>query len=599
MPYNPKPIMETPPLITETKTLKLELPPEGLKLEHGGVLPEVEIAYETCGRLSEARDNVVFICHALTGDAHVAGMYAGEDKPTGWWSNMIRPGGGIDTDRYFVVCANILGGCKGTTGPASTNPATGRPYGSAFPEITVGDIVEVHKRFLEQLGFQRIYAVLGGSFGGMQAAEFGVRFPGFSEKCVLVATGPSLTTQALAFDIVGREAILNDPNWRGGDYYDGERPNAGLAQARKLAHITYLSNEMMKEKFGRRLRALPKDSLEQLTSAFKEQFEVESYLAHQGRKFTARFDANSYIRITEAMDYYDLAAGFKTLTDSVARSTSRTLIVALSGDWLFLPRQSEALARAFHAAKKEVSYFCIPAEAGHDAFLTHIDQLVGVLGDFLTMKPVPPDAPLPEEKLKDYAKLIDMMPRDIRSVLDLACSDGSLLAHIAARHPGVSCTGIDINCDVLSRVMRAGHDAILADIDEGLKIVPNNTFDCAVLSESLQVMKHPDKVLDELLRVAPVGLVSFPNFGLWKVRLGLLFRGRMPKTKRLPHTWYNTPNIHLCTVRDFFDLCREKNIETESVAYLATHAFSKLLIAIGLKNFGASRVLVKIRRKPV
>ncbi|MGI5868691.1 MAG: homoserine O-acetyltransferase MetX [Kiritimatiellia bacterium] len=589
--------MQTPPLITETKTIQLQLPAEGLKLEHGGLLPEIHVAYETCGTLSPTKDNVIFICHALTGDAHVAGMHEGEEKPSGWWSNMIRPGGGIDTDKYFVICANILGGCKGTTGPASTNPATGKPYGSAFPEISVGDIVDVHKLFLEQIGFQRIYAVVGGSFGGMQAAEFAVRHPGFCEKCVLIATGPSLTTQALAFDIVGREAIVNDPHWRGGDYYDGERPNAGLAQARKLAHITYLSNEMMKEKFGRRIRTLPKDSIQEFSSAYKEQFEVESYLAHQGRKFIARFDANSYLRITEAMDYYDLAAGFKTLTDSVARSASRTLIVAFSGDWLFLPRQSEIMARAFHAAKKEVSYFCLPAEAGHDAFLTHIDQLVGVLGDFLTMHPVPPSTRLPEEKEGDYAKLIDMMPRDIGSVLDLACSDGSLLARIAARHPGISCTGIDIDGDGLGHVLRAGHDAILADVDEGLQIIPNNTFDCAVLSESIQVMKHPDKALDELLRVAPVGLVSFPNFGLWKVRLALLFRGRMPKTKRLPYSWYDTPNIHLCTVRDFVDLCEEKDVEIESVAYLATHNFSKFLIAIGLKNLGASRVLLKIRRK--
>lgn len=583
-------------LIAEPKTCQLQLPPEGFQLEQGGVLPEVHVAYETYGTLAPEKDNVIFICHALTGDAHVAGRYAGEEKPTGWWSNMVRPGGGIDTDQYYVICANILGGCKGTTGPSSIHPKTGQPYGSLFPEITVGDIVTVHHHFLTQLGFEKIYAIVGGSFGGMQAAEFSMRYPDFCKKCVLIATGPSLTTQALAFDIVGRKAILNDPHWNGGDYYEGKRPDLGLAQARKLAHITYLSNEMMKEKFGRRVRKLEKDSIEAISASDKEQFEVESYLSHQGRKFIARFDANSYIRITEAMDYYDLAEGYKTLTESVMRSKAETLIVALSGDWLFLPRQSESLVRAYHAAKKHVSYFCIPAQAGHDAFLTHIDQLIVVLGHFLTQHPVPPQSELSDEKRADYAKLIDFIPQNCQSILDVACHDGTLLALITARNPQTTCFGIDMNCDILPSVMKAGHSAILADLDEGLKNIPNNTFDCAVLSESLQVMKRPDRAIDELLRVAPVGLVSFPNFGLWKVCFGLLLRGRMPRTKRLPYNWYDSPNIHLCTIRDFFDLCKAKQIQVEAVAYLATHAFSKFLIRIGLKNLGASRVIVKIRR---
>ncbi len=582
-------------LVTETQTLRLTLPPGGLTLEHGGVLPEIEVAYETCGWRSPRNDNVLFICHALTGDAHVAGRHPGETQPSGWWHQMVRPGGGIDTDRFYVICANILGGCKGTTGPASTNPLTGRPYGSQFPEITVRDIVTVHKLFLEQLGHPKIYAVLGGSFGGMQAVEFSVQFPGFAEKCISIASGAYLTTQALAFDIIGRHAIISDTNWRNGDYYDSTPPVTGLAQARKLAHITYLSEEMMKEKFGRRRRGA-RDPMEELPEELRAQFEVESYLNHQGQKFTDRFDANAYLHITRAMDEYDLKAGFKTTRDSVARSQSKTLIVALSGDWLFLPSQARKLTRAFFAAKKDVSYFCLSAPAGHDAFLTHIDELVVVLANFISRTPAATERTLTGDTLVDYETLIDMMPHAPRAVLDLACNDGALLAKIAERHPGIACTGVDINCQALCQVLKAGHNAMLADIDTELSLIPDNTFDCAVLSESIQVMKEPDKVFEQLLRIAPVALVSFPNFGMWRIRLSLLLKGRMPKSKKLPYEWFDTPNIHLCTLLDFLDLCKMKGIRVEKIKHLASFRISRLLTRIGLHNLGASRVLVRISR---
>ncbi len=588
-------------IITETLTLNLKLPENGLKLERGGVLPEIVIAYETYGQLTPSHDNVIFICHALTGDAHVAGHYKGEDKPTGWWAKMVCAGGGINTDQFHVVCANILGGCKGTTGPASINPATGKPYGSRFPDITVRDIVTVHKLFLEQLGFNKIYAVIGGSFGGMQSVEFSVQFPGFAEKCISIASGAYLTTQALAFDLVGRDAILSDPDWKNGDYYDSTPPNTGLAQARKLAHITYLSEEMMKEKFGRRRHAEVSDAMEELPNVIRAQFEVESYLNYQGRKFTDRFDANSYLRITRAMDEYDLKAGFKTTADSVSRSQSRTLIVALSGDWLFLPSQARKLSKAFFLAKKDLSYFCLSAPAGHDAFLTQIDELTGVLENFLTRVSIPPVSQLSEETLSDYNRLIDIMPKRITSVLDLACNEGALLAKIAERYPNVQCTGVDISCTALTSVLKAGHNAILADIDMDLAIIPDNAFDCAVLSESIQVMKDPVKVLEQLHRIAPVVLVSFPNFGMWQIRLSLLFKGRMPKTKQLPYEWYNTPNIHLCTFMDFIDMCKTNGIKVEQITYLATRKTSKLLNWLGFINLGSSRVLVKIMRpeKPI
>ena len=575
------------PLTTETKTLRLDLPPEGFRLERGGVLSEINIAYETCGTLSAAKDNVIFICHALTGDAHVAGYHnPADEKSAGWWANMIKPGGGIDTDKFHVVCANILGGCKGTTGPSSTNPATGKPYGKDFPRITVRDIVSVHKLFLEQIGFAKISAVIGGSFGGMQALEMSLAFPGFADKCVCIASGGTVTTQALAFDVVGRAAITSDPNFKGGDYYDGgARPDAGLAQARRLAHITYLSEEILKMKFGREKR--PET----------EQFQIESYLSHQGDKFIARFDANSYIRITEAMDEYDVAAGYSSLAGSIARSLSKTAFIALSSDWLFFPEQSRALTSAYLSAKKEATYFCLNAPAGHDSFLTHIDELRDVMAAFLTLENSATREAKSAEKSDDYDRLLDMMPPDASSVLDLACNEGVLLNRALGRKPGLRRVGLDISGKALIPVMRSGSGAILADIDDDLDMIPDDSFDCVFLSESLQVLRNPAKALTRLLRIAPVALVSFPNFGLWKIRLSLLFKGRMPKTKRLPHSWYDTPNIHLCTFGDFKGLCRETGCSIEMTGCLATHFTGKLLNFLGLKNLGSSRVIARISRK--
>ena len=226
--------------VVAPQTLKLNLPPEGFRLEKGGVLPEIQVAYERCGTLAPDSGNVIYLCHALTGDAHVAGIRPGQTEPSGWWEGMIGPGRGIDTDHYHVVCANMLGGCKGTTGPSSINPATGRPYGSAFPPFTVGDIVAVQRLFLQQIGIPRLAAVVGGSFGGMQALEWAIRFPEAVDRCLVVASAASLNSQALAFDIIGRRAIVEDPDWQAGDYYGtGRAPLRGLAQARKLGHITY------------------------------------------------------------------------------------------------------------------------------------------------------------------------------------------------------------------------------------------------------------------------------------------------------------------------------------------------------------------------
>lgn len=585
-------------LLTKTQSIKLALPEGGFVLKHGGVLKEINVAYETCGTLSPEQDNVVFIAHALTGDAHVAGWHDGDTKLTGWWSNMVCPGGGIDTDKFFVVCANVLGGCMGTTGPSSINPETGKAYGSSFPELTIADIVDVHKLFLEQIGIKKLYSAVGGSFGGMQVLDFITRYPDFVENAVVIASGASLTTQALAFDIIGREAIVNDPNWRNGDYYDdGKSPDIGLSQARKLAHVTYISNEMMKEKFGRRRRDIASQKNFPNADEFRTNFEVANYLEHQGEKFINRFDANSYLHITRATDEFDLAAEYGSLSEAFSRIKSKVLVVALSGDWLFLPSQSEDLTKAFFKARKHVSYFCLNAPAGHDAFLTHIQDLVKVVSGFLTVEQSSFDSQaLSVDDRKDYDKLYKMLPEKVSSVLDVACADGTLMSYIKDRNKDVECTGVDIDLEQINHVLVNGENAVLANVDSGLEIIPDNTFDCAILSESLQVMREPDKVLSELLRIAPTAIVSFPNFGMWSVLASLVFRGKMPKTKRLPYEWYNTPNIHLCTIRDFIQLCNDKGFKIEKVSYQTTLLLSKIFVALGMKNLGASRVLVKLSK---
>lgn len=588
--------------VVATQHCRLNLPEGGLVLDRGGKLTQLDVAYETYGTLSPAKDNVVFICHALTGDAHVAGRHAGDEKTTGWWDGMVGPGRGIDTDRFFVVCANILGGCKGTTGPGSPHPEDGRPYGSRFPEITVGDIVAVHRLLLLQLGVERLAAVVGGSFGGMQALEFAIRFPDMVERCICIAAGACLTPQALAFDIVGRASILQDPNWNNGDYYEGEGPVVGLAQARKLAHITYLSNEMLHEKFGRRVRQAPEETVAQWADAMRQPFEIESYLEYQGQKFIRRFDANSYLRITHAMDQYDLEKRFGSLAAAFANVTAKVLVVALSGDWLFLPEQSEALTSAMLACGRHVSYIGLEAPAGHDAFLTHIDKLASVLGAFLGASDHPPaedpDHPLGSEQRADYERLIDLIPIGSHHVLDLGCGSGSLLNLIRNHFRDIDGTGVDYDVNETIAVLRQGHNVLLTDIDNGLRLIPDDSYDCVVLSETLQVMRKPDEVLEQILRIAPVGIISFPNFGHWLIRLRLFLGGRMPRSRRLPYAWYDTPNIHLCTLNDFLDLCKALHVHVEETVHLCSRWQSRFLTAIGLPNLGASRVLVRVTRSP-
>lgn len=359
-------------MISELKTAGFS----ELALDNGETLHDVEVAYETYGALNERKSNAILIAHAFTGDAHAAGT-DDEGKP-GWWASMVGPGKAFDTDRYFVICSNVLGGCRGTTGPSSPDPATGKPYGMSFPVITIGDMVRLQQKLVQSLGITRLMAVAGGSMGGMQALEWAVSFPEAVYACIPIATTGRHTAQQIAFNEVGRQAIVADPDFQDGSYYDTKPPARGLAVARMVGHITYMSDASMREKFGRRLRGR-----EEFSYGFGVDFEVESYLRYRGSQFVGRFDANSYLYITKAMDYFDLAAGFPSLGASLERAKCRFLVISFTSDWLYPSYQSLEIANALRSRNHDVTYCELTSTYGHDAFLVDVAEQTGIVRGFL------------------------------------------------------------------------------------------------------------------------------------------------------------------------------------------------------------------------
>jgi homoserine O-acetyltransferase len=354
-------------------------PPNEMKLESGETLSPVTLAYETYGELNRNRTNAVLIAHALSGDAHVAGLHATEDQRPGWWNFMIGPGKPIDTDRFFVICSNVIGGCKGSTGPLSVNPKTSRCYGLEFPVVTIGDMVRAQSRLIDHLGITRLLSVIGGSMGGMQALEWAIEFPDRVASAVPIATTARLSAQGIAFDAVGRQAIYSDANWKRGNYpNEGVIPTKGLGVARMLAHITYLSEASMDAKFGRRLR-----EKERYGYDFSTDFEVESYLHHQSENFIKRFDANSYLFITKAINYFDLHRDYGSLENAFRPVKADMLVLSFSSDWLFPSEQSREIVRALIANRRPVTFCEIPAPYGHDAFLLRNEMMESMIGDFL------------------------------------------------------------------------------------------------------------------------------------------------------------------------------------------------------------------------
>ena len=359
--------------IVETKYFDIE---GSIELKSGKELKNVQVAYETYGKLNEEKDNAILLLHALTGDAHAAGYHNGDQKP-GWWDIMVGPNKAFDTDKHFIICSNMLGGCKGTTGPSSVNPDTSKVYGLNFPVITIEDAVKVQKKLIDYLGINKL-CVAGGSMGGMQAMEWSIQHKDMVTHTIIIASTSRLSAQGIAFNTVGRNAILSDPNWNNGDYYDKEKPEKGLAIARMVGHITYLCEESMHEKFARRFQdnELPNFS-------FDIDFEVESYLAHQGQIFVDRFDANSYLYITKAIDYFDLASKYGSLEEAFADTDAKFLIISFSSDWLFPSFQSKEIVNALMKNQKDVSFCEIESPYGHDAFLLEHETQTKIIKSFL------------------------------------------------------------------------------------------------------------------------------------------------------------------------------------------------------------------------
>lgn len=355
---------------------------EPYRLQSGATLPSVTIAFETYGELSPAKDNAILITHALTGDAHCA-SHGPDDPEDGWWEPLVGPGRVFDTERYFVLCANVLGGCQGSTGPASIEPATGEPYGSRFPVLTIGDIVRAQKRLIDHFGIPALHAVAGGSMGGMQALEWAVRYPERVRGLIPIAAPTRSYAQAIAYNEVARQAIVTDPAWQGGDYYGTEGPTRGLSVARMLGMITYQSDPSMHRKFGRDI--VPERQDDPFTLG--KLFQVESYLEYQGKKLVERFDANTYLHLTRALDLFDIAEGFRSLEDAVSRIECPTLVVGVSSDLLYPVYQQKQLAEALHSTDKRVAYTEIDTPHGHDGFLIDFPKMEPSLRQFLESLP--------------------------------------------------------------------------------------------------------------------------------------------------------------------------------------------------------------------
>ena len=561
--------------IVQTQTIRVVDESEPLKLACGKTLAPIDVAYETYGQLNDDGDNAILICHALSGDAHVAGHYSKKDEKPGWWDVMVGPGKAIDTEKYFVICSNFLGGCSGTTGPSSINPQTGKSYGLEFPIVTIGDMVNVQKMLLDKLEINQILAVIGGSVGGMQVLQWAIEYPDFIRAAIPIATTTNLGTQSLAFDAVGRSAILGDPNFDDGKYPQGKGPDRGLAIARMIGHITYLSEQGMREKFGRQLR-----SADEYSYDFNSEFAIETYLDHQGQSFVERFDANSYLYITKASNYFDLEKDYGSLKRAFQNAKCRFLVVSFASDWLFTPAQSKAVVDALVANRKDVSFCNIASPYGHDAFLLEPEVLGGFLAGFIHATHRPKSrgkkrqGPAPGDTVTDFNgienahrarvdyALIESLIEPDSTVLDIGCGDGELLAGLTA-DKNIKGEGIEFLQDLVMTCVNRGIPIIQHDIELGLEGYADKSFDYVILSQTVQTVKNPKRVFTELLRVGKKVIVSFPNFAHWRSRLHLLLHGRAPVTKQLPFGWYDSPNIHFLSLSDFDNFCAELSVKVE------------------------------------
>jgi homoserine O-acetyltransferase/O-succinyltransferase len=558
---------------------------EPLELEIGDQLQGVTVAYETYGKLNDKADNAVLICHALSGDSHVARHDEADDP--GWWDIVVGPGKAIDTDRYFVVCPNILGGCRGTTGPNSINPKTGRRYATEFPVITVGDIVEAQLRVIDHLGIRRLRAAVGASLGGHMVLVWATRYADRLAGAITIGTSARLTSQAMAFDVVGRNAIIRDPAYQNGQYYDqGHGPMVGLAIARMLGHITYLSREAMKQKFEP-LRLSPRE----VQTQFETKFSVGSYLAYQGDRFVERFDANSYLTLTMAIDLFDLGDTQEKLIETFRTATCRWLMMSFTSDWLFPPFQTRQMVDALIVQNKPVSYCDVRTDCGHDAFL--LPNELETYGELISAFLANLDAPEDDEEESamildgesrllsprsifhhhrlDYNTIMDLIPPG-SSVLDLGCGTGGLLARLRERGP-CRAMGIEFDEQAILACVRRGLDVVHADLNQGLPEFTDGQFDFVVLSQTLQTVMDAPRVLADMLRVGRRSIVSFPNIAYRTHRRQLADEGRAPRGHALQNfRWHDTPNVRFLSIADFEEFCRQHGFQILQQIALDTEA---------------------------
>ena len=557
--------------------------PHVLNLERGGNLENVEIAYETYGKLNSDKSNCILICHAITGDSHVA-KHNEKDLP-GWWEIMVGPGKPIDTNKFFVVCSNVLGGCRGTTGPNSKNPKTNNYYGADFPVITIKDMVLLQKILIDSLDIKQLLGVVGGSLGGFQCLEWATQYPEMIKTCLPIASSPRLTTQGLAFDVVARNAIISDPNFNSGDYYDFEnKPDIGLALARMLGHITYLSRESMNEKFE-----IDRNNPRNISTSFEKKFSVGSYLAYQGERFVERFDANSYVTLSTALDLFDLGSEKKQLKENLSKSKCKWMIISFTSDWLYPPYQSFDIVDALLSESKNVSYCNIKSNSGHDAFLlsTDIESYGEITREFFSNAFNFDNKKSKNTKVNtkvkigltnriDFQYISDLIPEN-STILDLGCENGELIKNLSITGFSNS-LGVEINQSNVIECISSDIQVVHSDLDSILLKFYDNQFDVAVLSQTLQSIKNVEKILKQMTRVAEYSIVSFPNFAFKPMREMFFNEGKAPKIKGwYGYNWYDTPNVRFPSIDDFKEFCDDKNINIEKYLYLDTINNKKII----------------------
>jgi homoserine O-acetyltransferase len=521
-----------------------------------GVLDNFQLYYETYGTLNQSRTNAILICHALTGDHHVAGIHEGAARK-GWWNHAIGPGKAINTDEFFVICSNCLGACQGSTGPTSINPKTQKPYGMSFPDLTIKDMVVAQRLLLDHLEVLSLYSVIGGSMGGMQALQWIIEFPELVEKAMIIAATPQHSAQTIAFNEVGRTSIKGDPRWNNGNYSQDARPEMGLAVARMMAHITYLSDEGMEEKFGRNKMNLSAEEAE-------KQFAVESYLHHQGLRFVDRFDANTYLKLTKALDHFDLV-GEDGLEKSLEKVQAKVMVVGFTTDWLYTPAQNKLISESLQKLNKHASYLEIDHPHGHDSFLINSENFLRLIRLFL--QGADEDEIARQEinksrhaitradvkKEADLKIIGDWVKKD-EKVLDLGCGRGILLENLRETK-NVNGLGVDFDCDKASACISRGVAVYQGDIRKALSMLPDNSFDWVVFSRMVEELPEPGQVILNALRVGRRVAVSFVNHGYWKNRLYFSQYGSKINNDVYRDNWQKSEPRNHFSIREFEQFC--------------------------------------------